>query len=108
MNRQGCREALTDLFLYVLPVYLPFYQALLADGIARAIQFLLFALLLMFLASNRAEIGRAIASGVRALCPVCFAPVGAPRFSALPFVTLAVPDAPCLSALFQRPPPLFA
>jgi uncharacterized membrane protein YqaE (UPF0057 family) len=54
MNRRDCKEAVLDIFLYVLPVYLPFYQALLVAGIGRAILLLLLTVLLMFLVANRA------------------------------------------------------
>ena len=67
MNRRDCKEAVLDIFLYVLPVYLPFYQALLVAGIGRAILLLLLTVLLMFLVANRADIGRAVAACVRAL-----------------------------------------
>jgi len=97
-----------DLVLYGLPVYLPFYQALLADGIARAVVFLVLAALLMFLMSHKGDITRALASCLNALCISWATPAPARRFRELAFAALAVPRAPILNALFQRPPPLFA
>jgi hypothetical protein len=97
-----------DLVLYALPVYLPFYQALLVDGIARAVVFLVLALLLMFLMAHKADISRALASCLNALCVSWAAPAPARRFGGLAFATLAIPRGPSLNALFQRPPPLFA
>ena len=97
-----------DLFLYALPVYLAFYEALLVAGLGRAIVFLILAVLLMFLVAYRADIERAFAACLRVLPSAWLAP--APRFGfrELSFASLSVPSGPSLSALFQHPPPIFS
>jgi hypothetical protein len=94
-----------DLFLYALPVYLSFSQALVIAGLSRAIVFLILAVLLMFLIACRADIEGAFAACLRALPSAWLA--AAPRFGfrELSFARLSVPSAPSLSPLFQRPPP---
>jgi len=97
-----------DMFLYMLPVYLPFYQALLIHGIGRAILFLLLAVLLMFLVGRKADICCSLAACLKAISSSSIAPARVIGFRELSFAFLAVPNEPSLSALFQRPPPLFA
>jgi len=94
-----------DLFLYALPVYLAFYQALLFAGLGRAILFLILAVLLMFLVACRADIERAFAACLCAIPSAWLVPARRFRFRELSFASLSVPSAPSLSALFQRPPP---
>jgi hypothetical protein len=108
MNRQDYNEAVRDVFLYMLPVYLAFYQALLVAGTGRTIVFVLLTILLMFLVANRAEIGRALRTCLKALPSSWIAPAPKIHFRELAFATLSVPTAPSLSPLFQRPPPIFS
>ena len=108
MNRRDCKEAVLDIFLYVLPVYLPFYQALLVAGIGRAILLLLLTVLLMFLVANRADIGRAVAACVRALPSSWVAPVPSLGLRELALTSMRIPAAPSLFPFFQRPPPIFS
>jgi hypothetical protein len=108
MERPTSREAVRDIFLYMLPVYLPFYQALLLHGMGRAIVFLLLAVLLMFLVAHEAEIRRVLATCLYALCSAWLAPPPAPGVGAPRFETLTVPRAPILAPLFERPPPSLA
>ncbi len=108
MNRRGSREVAMDLFLYALPVYLAFYQALVIGGLGRAILFLILAVLLMFLVACRSDIERALAACLSALPSAWLAPVPRFGFRELSFVSLSIPSAPTLSALFQRPPPIFS
>jgi hypothetical protein len=97
-----------DILLYMLPVYLPFYQAMLVAGVGRAIVLLLLAVVLMFLVTRRADVVRAIASCLHALPSSWLAPPPAIGLRELSFASLAVPSAPSLAPLFQRPPPLFS
>jgi hypothetical protein len=97
-----------DILLYMLPVYLPFYQAMLVAGVGRAMFLLLLAVLLMFLVTRRADVVRAIASCFKALPSSWLAPPLDSGFRELSFASLAVPSAPSRAALFQRPPPLFS
>ena len=108
MNRRGYKEDVLDMFLYMLPVYLPFYQALLLHGMGRAIVFLLLAILLMFLVAHKADIGRVFSA-----CLTVFPNSWVTRAPKLAWRELwsycsALPHAPTLPKLFQRPPPLFA
>lgn len=105
---QSCGQTVRDIFLYTLPVYLPFYQALLVHGVSRAIVFMALAVLLMFVTAHRAEIGEACHAFLMALRFPLAVPVQAFALRTLAFATLAVPEAPSPAALFQRPPPLFA
>jgi hypothetical protein len=108
MNRRSSREVAIDLFLYALPVYLSFSQALVLAGLSRAIVFLILAVLLMFLVACRPDIERAFAACLRALPSAWLAPVPRLRFRELSFAALSVPSAPSLSEPFQRPPPIFS
>jgi hypothetical protein len=108
MIRQSYRETLVDVFLYMLPVYLPFYQALLIHGVGQAILFLLLALLFMFLVAHKADVCRSLAFCLKALSSSWVAPARLIGFRELSFGFLAVPNEPNPSALFQRPPPLIA
>lgn len=108
MEQQRHREAVMDIVLYALPVCLPFYQALLIGGIGRAMLLLLLAVLLMFLVSRSADFCRSIAAGLRELPFSWLAPAPRLGFRQLSFASLAVPNAPSLSPLFQRPPPIFS
>ena len=97
-----------DILLYMLPVYLPFYQAMLVAGVGRAIVLLLLAVLLMFLVTRRADVVRAIASCLNVFPSSWLAPPPAIGSRELSFASLFVPSAPSLAPLFQRPPPLFS
>jgi hypothetical protein len=108
MNRRISREVAMDLLFYALPVYLSFSQALVIAGLSRAIVFLMLAVLLMFLVARRADIEGAFAACLSALGSAWLAPVPRLRFWELSFAALSVPSAPSLSALFQRPPPIFS
>lgn len=108
MEQQKCSEALRDFFLYALPVYLPFYQALLMGGIGRAILVLLLAILLLFLVRRSEDFFRAIAACLKVLPSAWLAPASCVGFRQLSFASLAVPNTPSLSSLFQRPPPTFS
>jgi hypothetical protein len=108
MNRRDFREAALHIFLYALPVYLPFYQAILAAGFSRAVFLLLLSVLVMFLVANRADVSRVIAACLRAFStswmipPLHISPSETSRSS------LFVPATPSLSPLFQRPPPIYS
>jgi hypothetical protein len=108
MNRRDSLEAVREIILYMLPVYLSFYQALLVAGIGRAIVLLLLSILLMFLVANRAEIFGAFAAFLKALPSSWVAPAPIYRLRDLRFVSLHVSAVPSLSPLFQRPPPIFS
>lgn len=108
MNRRDCKEGVRDVFLYMLPVYLAFYQALLVAGTGRAIVFVLLTFLLMFLVANRGDIGGVLTVYLKAPPSSWIAPAPTVRFRELAFVSLSIPIAPSLSPLFQRPPPIFS
>jgi hypothetical protein len=108
MNRRDSLEGVREAILYMLPVYLSFYQALVMAGIGRAIVLLLLTALLMFLVANRAEVFRAFAAFRKALPSSWVAPTPSYRLEELSFASLHVSAAPSLSALFQRPPPIFS
>ena len=108
MNRRDSLEAVREVLLYMLPVYLSFYQALLVSGIGRAMVLLLLTVLLMFLVANRAEIFRAFAAFRKALPSSWVAPAPSCGLRELTFASLHVSSAPNLSPLFQRPPPIFS
>jgi len=107
-EQQEHTEAVMDFFLYALPVYLPFYQALLMGGIGRAVLVLLLAILLMFLVRRSEEFFRAIAACLKSLPSSWLTPTPWLGFRQLSFASLAVPNTPGLSPLFQRPPPIFS
>jgi hypothetical protein len=108
MNRQGYKEAVLDLFLYMLPVYLPFYQAMLLHGMGRAIVFLLVAVLLMFLVAQKDDIGGAMSTCLKIFPNLWITPEARVTWRELWIDSSALPDALALPVLFQRPPPLFA
>jgi|HubBroStandDraft_2_1064218.scaffolds.fasta_scaffold370062_2 hypothetical protein len=108
MNRQEGLEAVREALLYMLPVYLSFYQALLVAGIGRAVLLLLLTVLLMFLVSNRAEIFRAFATALKALPSSWVVPAPSYRLRDLSIASPHFSAAPSLSPLFQRPPPIFS
>ena len=108
MSRRDSLVGVREAVLYMLPVYLSFYQALLVAGIGRAIVLLLLTALLMFLVSNRAEVFRAFAALMKALPSSWIAPVPSCGLRELSFASLHVSATPCLSPLFQRPPPTFS
>jgi hypothetical protein len=108
MNRRDSLEAARETILYMLPVYLSFYQALLVAGFGRAIVLLLLTVLLMFLVANRAEIFRTFAAALKALPSSWVAPAPRYRLRDLSLASLHLSAAPSLSPLFQRPPPIFS
>jgi hypothetical protein len=108
MDRLGCREAVKDMFLYALPVYLPFYQALLLHGMGRAIVFLLLAVVLMFLVAHKAEISRVLVTCLRVFRAAWLASAHAPGVRVLSIESLTLSPGPILTPLFQRPPPSLA
>lgn len=108
MGRLRSGEALRDFVLFVLPVYLPFYQALLAESIARVILSLLLALLLLFLVEHKKEILRFLARCLLTDHSAWSLSVTAHQFKTNLFDSHGLLNAPDLSALFQRPPPLLA
>jgi hypothetical protein len=107
MGRKGYREVVVDMSLYMLPVYLPFYQALFIHGMGPAIVFLLLAVLLMFMVAHKADICRALAVCLKVLPSLWLAHAPRLGFRELSCAFLIVPNEPNLAALFQRPPPSF-
>jgi len=108
MSRQGTREIVLEMFLYALPVYVHFYQALLLYGMSKALLYLLLAVLLLFLVAHKGEIGRALSAGLRALSKLWIAPTRPSQLRELLARIVVLPQSPEVHPLFQRPPPLFA
>ncbi len=108
MNRRDSLEGVREAVLYMLPVYLSFYQALVMAGIGRAIVLLLLTLLLMFLVANSADIARAFTAFMKRLPSSWVAPAPSFELRELSFASLYVAATPSLSPLFQRPPPIFS
>ncbi len=108
MQRRAWSDVAADMFLYMLPVYVPFYQALLVHGICQAIILLVLAVLLMFLVAHRVDLCRAVTAFLKTLPSSWLAPARHFGLRELSFAAATLPNAPRLSPLFQRPPPLFA
>lgn len=108
MVRRSGGEAVVELFLYALPVYLPFYQALLVHGLGRAILILALAMLLMFLATNRHEVIRALIGWLAAFFNVAHSSLTTEGFRSSVARFDAAGREPLLASQFQRPPPRFA
>jgi len=108
--RQLYREVAADfcLYMYMLPVYLPYFPALIALLVGKAVVSVLLAVLVMFLVAHRTEAIHAITTALKAFPTAWLAPVPVLGFHEICFASLAVPAAPRLTPLFQRPPPLFA
>jgi hypothetical protein len=104
---QGYVQSAADAAFCLFMLCLPHYQSLLFEGIGRSIMVVLLACLLMFLVVRSTEICRVVTE-----CLIAFlswlAPSFTQEFRALLFISLSVPNAPAVSPLFQRPPPVFS
>jgi len=104
------REVATDFcqYMYMLPLYLPYFPALIALLVGKAVVSVLLAVLVMFLVAHRSEAVHAITAALKAFPTAWLAPSPVFGFHEICFASLAIPTAPRLTPLFQRPPPLFA
>jgi hypothetical protein len=105
---QGYRQSAVEAGFYVLVLCLPCYQALLFEGLGRTILVLLLACLFMFLVVRSADVCRLITACLIAFPSSWLAPVRKQELRSSRIASVAVPDAPSLTALFQRPPPIFS
>jgi hypothetical protein len=106
MGRRTNSEIARDVVFYALPVYLPFYPSLLLDGMGRALIFLLLALLLLFVASRKAEIGHFLGGCWPRVS--CWIPNAEAAFGFIDLeYALALPSALRLAPQLPRPPPNF-
>jgi hypothetical protein len=105
---EGYMQSAAEAGFYMLVLCLPYYQSLLFVGLARTICILLLACLLMFLVVRSADFCRAIAACMMAFPSSWLAPAFSSGFRELSFASLTIPNAPRISPLFQRPPPLFS
>ena len=104
---QGYMQSAADAAFCLFMLCLPHYQSLLFEGIGRSIVILLLACLLMFLVVRSPEICRVVTECLIAILS-WLGPSFTQEFRALLFISLSVPNAPTVSPLFQRPPPLFS
>jgi hypothetical protein len=104
---QGYVQSAGDAALCLFMLCLPHYQSLLLEGIGRSIVIILLACILLFLVARSPEICRIVTD-----CLIAFVAWRGPsvtqEFRALLFISQSVPNAPIISPLFQRPPPLFS
>ena len=104
---QGYVQSAADATFCLCMLCLPHYQSLLFEGIGRSIVIVLLACLLMFLVVRCPEICRVVTERLIAFLS-WLGPSFTQEFRALLFISLSVPNAPTVSPLFQRPPPLFS
>lgn len=83
-------------------------RLLLIGSFFKLLAFLLLAYLLAFVVVDSANIWRLLTASLSALATDFFPWFIARRWTARSQTTIAVPKEPSLSALFQRPPPLFS
>ena len=104
----GYRQSAAEAAFCFVVLCLPYYRSLLFDGLGRTICALLLACLLMFLVLRSGDVCRLIAACMVKFPSSWIAPVRHQDIRAIFFSSLAVPSAPSLSPLFQRPPPAFS
>ena len=105
---QGYRQSAVDAAFYALVFCLPWYRALLLEGLGRTIFVLLLACLLLFLVVRSADVCRRLADCLRACSFSQFVPACGCEFRDFAFVSLGIRRTPSLAALYQRPPPSFS
>jgi hypothetical protein len=108
MNRLSSRDAAIEFLLYAVPVYLPFYQSLLLHGVARAAAVVILAVLLMFLASRKADLSRLLAACVSGWSASIALSSRRLDYRDALHEWLWLPSEPSLPSLSQRPPPCAA
>lgn len=101
----GYRQCAAEAAFLLFAFWLPHFQSLIFAGIGRTIVALLLAYLLIFLVANSADICRVLTSCLLAIRSCDFR-LSCEEFRAITFASPREQNAPSLSPLFQRPPPL--
>ena len=83
------------------------FRPLLIGGFFKLVTSLVLACLLTFIVVHSANIWNLLIASLHAL-PVCFTPWAIDRRWQRAPTTIAVPNEPSLSAVFQRPPPILS
>jgi len=108
MGRYRYSQMFFSAAYYLLALFVLDPRPLLIVGLFKLIAFLVLACLLAFVVVHSANIRRLVIAWLHAL-PVCFFPLAVDRRRAERSQTsIAAPNEPSLSPLFQRPPPIFS
>jgi len=108
MNRYCHSQIFLNVAYFLLIFCLADFRPLVVGGLFKLVASLVLACLLAFVVVHSANIRRLLIACLRAL-PVCFFPLAVDRrWAEQSRTTIAVPNGPSLSPLFQRPPPVFS
>jgi hypothetical protein len=108
MGRYRYSQMLFNAAYYLLALFVLNPRPLLIVGLFKLTAFLVLACLLAFVVVHSANICRMVIACLHAL-PVCFFPLAVDRrWAERSQTTIAVPNEPSLSPLFQRPPPILS
>jgi hypothetical protein len=108
MGRYRYSQMFFNAAYYLLALFVLDPRPLLIVGLFKLIAFLVLACLLAFVVVHSANICRLVIACLHAL-PVSFFPLAVDRrWAERSQTTIAVPNEPSLSPLFQRPPPILS
>ncbi len=108
MGRYRHSQILLNVAYCLLVCYVADFRPLVIGGLFKLVASLVLACLLAFVVVHSANICRLLIACLHAL-PVCFFPLAVDRrWAERSQTTIAVPNGPRLSPLFQRPPPILS
>jgi hypothetical protein len=108
MSRDSCSQVFVNVACFLLFCFMAEFGPLVVGGFFKLVASLAFACLLAFVVVQSANICRLLIACLHAR-PVSLVPLAVDQRSVgRSQTTVAVPDEPSLSPLFQRPPPVFS
>jgi hypothetical protein len=108
MGRYSCSQIFVNVAYFLLFCFVAEFRPLVIGGFFKLVASLALACLLAFVVVQSANICRLLIACLHAR-PVCLLPLAIDRrWAQRSQTTIAVPDEPSLSPLFQRPPPIFS